>query len=192
MYTLNVTRLRPAAGSYADRIAGNSPQKPARPGRPRDAIAQKPRIQPSLGASVWASGSHVWNGNIGTLMAKPMKRPAKISDAVAVGSDAAAMVWRRAIMSNVWPPLKYRARKLRIISAEPNRVNRKNLIAAYCRLGPPQTPIMKYIGSSTSSKKTKNRMRSREAKVPFIPVASTRMRMRKALGLYGSGTWSHE
>src|SRR5437868_12100631 len=87
--------------------------------------------EPTVGASVWASGSQVWNGNIGTLMAKPMNRPAKISDAVAVGSEAAAIVWRRAIMSNVWPPLKYRARKLRIISAEPKRVNRKNLIEAY-------------------------------------------------------------
>ena len=43
-------RLRPAAGWYEDRIAGNSPQKPARPGRPSEAMAQKPRIQPSLGA----------------------------------------------------------------------------------------------------------------------------------------------
>src|SRR5260370_736830 len=27
-----------------------------------------------VGASTWASGSQVWNGNTGTLMAKPMKR----------------------------------------------------------------------------------------------------------------------
>ena len=39
----------PAAGLYADRIAGNSPQNPARPGRPSEAIAQKPRIQPRCG-----------------------------------------------------------------------------------------------------------------------------------------------
>src|SRR5204862_406389 len=38
--------------------------------------------EPTVGASVWASGSQVWNGNIGTLMAKPMNSPAKISDAV--------------------------------------------------------------------------------------------------------------
>ena len=37
------------AGSYDDRMAGNSPQKPARPGRPSDAMAQNPRIHPSLG-----------------------------------------------------------------------------------------------------------------------------------------------
>ncbi len=42
---------RPKLGLYADRIAGNSPQNPARPGRPRLAMAQKPRIQPSRG--IW-------------------------------------------------------------------------------------------------------------------------------------------
>ena len=44
---------QPEAGLYAPRIAGNSPQNPARPGRPSDAIAQKPRIQPSFG--IWMS-----------------------------------------------------------------------------------------------------------------------------------------
>src|SRR3972149_2044314 len=29
---------------------------------------------PAVGASVWASGSHVWKGNIGTLMAKERKK----------------------------------------------------------------------------------------------------------------------
>ena len=52
--TMNVrnrlVRRDPAPGWYADRTAGNSPQKPARPGRPSDAMAQKPRIQPIFGA----------------------------------------------------------------------------------------------------------------------------------------------
>ena len=39
-----------------------------------------------MGAWVWASGSHVWNGNIGTLTAKPMNMPAKIHTAVFVAS----------------------------------------------------------------------------------------------------------
>ena len=30
--------------------------------------------EPAVGASTWASGSQVWNGNIGTLIAKPMKK----------------------------------------------------------------------------------------------------------------------
>jgi len=29
--------------------------------------------EPAVGASVWASGSQVWNGNIGTLIAKARK-----------------------------------------------------------------------------------------------------------------------
>ncbi len=65
-------------------------------------------------------------------------------------------------------------------------------MAAYWRLGPPQTPIMKYIGNSTSSKKTKNKIRSWAANVPFIPVSSTSSRIRNAFGLCGSGKWSHE
>ncbi len=94
-------------------------------------------------------------------------------------------------MSKVVPPaLKYRARKLRIINAEPNRVKRKNLMEAYWRRSPPQRPIMKYMGSRTSSKKTKNRIRSSATKVPFIPTSRISMRIRKPLGSCGSGKWS--
>ena len=48
-------------------------------------------------------------------------------------------------------------------------MNRKNLIDAYSRFGPPHTPIMKNIGSSTISKKMKKRMRSWATNVPFMP-----------------------
>ena len=44
-------RSAASSGLYAERIAGNSPQNPASPGRPRLAIAQKPRIHPSRG--IW-------------------------------------------------------------------------------------------------------------------------------------------
>ena len=79
-----------------------------------------------------------------------------------------------------------------IISAEPNSVKRKNLIEAYWRCSPPHTPIMKYIGSRTTSKKTKNRMRSWATNVPIMPVSRMRIRMRNAFGLCGSGKWFHE
>ena len=42
--------------------------------------------EPCVGAWVWASGSQVWNGNIGTLTAKPMNMPAKIQTAVFVAT----------------------------------------------------------------------------------------------------------
>src|SRR5205823_13099268 len=99
--------------------------------------------EPTVGASVWASGSQVWNGNIGTLMAKPMNRPPKIHSCVLRAIDEP--FWIRVGMSKVCPPLKYRARKLRIIKAEPKSVKRKNLIDAYCRLGPPHTPDRKSV-----------------------------------------------
>ena len=44
------SRQTAGRGLNADSTAGNSPQKPARPGSPSDAIAQKPRIQPIFGA----------------------------------------------------------------------------------------------------------------------------------------------
>jgi hypothetical protein len=73
-----------------------------------------------VGASVWASGSQVWNGNMGTLMAKPMNRPAKIRIWVLRAMPPPLAI--SSGMSKVCPPRKKRARKLRIIRAEPNRV----------------------------------------------------------------------
>ena len=78
------------------------------------------------------------------------------------------------------------------ISADPNIVYRKNFSDAYCRCSPPHTPIMKYIGSSTTSKNTKNRIRSWAMNVPAMPVCKTSIKMKKAFGLPGSGTWFHE
>ena len=87
---------------------------------------------------------------------------------------------------------KNNARKLSSIIAEPNSVNRKNLIDAYSRFGPPHTPIMKNIGSRTISKNTKKRMRSCAVNVPFMPTSSSSTRARKPFGLCGSGKWFHE
>ena len=65
----------------------------------------------------------------------------------------------------------------------------KNLIDAYLRSGPPHTPMRKYIGSSTISKKTKKRMRSSARNVPIMPISSTSIRTKNALTLPGSGMW---
>ena len=46
--------------------------------------------EPTVGAWVWASGSQVWNGKMGTLMPKPMNMPVKIhSPAVELTAVAA-------------------------------------------------------------------------------------------------------
>ena len=49
-------------------------------------------IEPAVGASTCASGSQVWNGNIGTLMAKPKKKPRKIQNC-SVGGMRCPISW---------------------------------------------------------------------------------------------------
>src|ERR1035441_4023514 len=55
--------------------------------------------EPAVGASTCASGSQVWNGNIGTLIAKPMKKAQK-SQSCRSGGIEEAIVWKWT-MSNV-------------------------------------------------------------------------------------------
>src|SRR5262249_27943666 len=58
-------------------------------------------------------------------------------------------------------------------NAAPAIVNRKNLIAAYTRLPPPQPPMIRYIGTSTASKNKKNNSRSSARNVPSTAVSRT-------------------
>ena len=97
------------------------------------------------------------------------------------------------MMSKVPSPgaRKNMPRKPSSMKIEPNSVKRKNLIAAYCRFAPPQIAIRKYMGTSTSSQKTKNRMRSNEMKVPAIPVSSSSISARNGLVRPGSGRNRH-
>src|SRR5215831_14392141 len=53
---------------------------------------------PAVGASVWASGSQVWKGNIGTLMANPRKNARKTHHCRLNGT---ASFWN-CVMSNVY------------------------------------------------------------------------------------------
>src|SRR5947207_10912988 len=46
--------------------------------------------EPAVGAWTWASGSHVWNGNIGTLIANARKNARK------------AKIWRFGSNPNAW------------------------------------------------------------------------------------------
>ena len=49
-------------------------------------------------------------------------------------------------------------------------------MAAYSLRGPPQMPIRKYIGSSITSQKTKNRKKSRATNTPMVPTCSSSSR----------------
>ncbi len=124
------------------------------------------------------------------MIAKPRKSPAKIRFWVTRTMSPPPF----SVSSGIWnvPSRKNRARNPNNISADPNKVKRKNLIDAYSRFGPPQTPIMKNIGSRTTSKKMKKRIRSSATNVPFIPTSRSRISARKAFGLCGSGKWFHE
>src|SRR5215471_6809450 len=58
--------------------------------------------EPAVGASVCASGNHVWNGNIGTLIANPRKNARKIHHCMLNGTDS---LWN-AVTSNVYTPVR--------------------------------------------------------------------------------------
>src|SRR4029450_6848480 len=95
--------------------------------------------EPAVGASTWASGSQVWNGNIGPLMAKARKnaRNAPTWRAGAKPPAGSAANRRSASKSNApfqdpvaawWANAG--ARGGASISSEPTRVYRTNLIVA--------------------------------------------------------------
>src|SRR3974390_550261 len=54
--------------------------------------------EPAVGASTCASGSQVWNGNIGTLMANPRKK-AKNSQTAYLNSMSGAVVYSAGILN---------------------------------------------------------------------------------------------
>ena len=77
--------------------------------------------EPCVGAWVWASGSQVWNGNIGTLTAKPTNIPAKIQICMVrprCGPNSTRSSSEK-LSAPVWANS---ARKATSISAEPNIV----------------------------------------------------------------------
>ena len=62
--------------------------------------------------------------------------------------------WVSRRMSNVCPPWKYKTRIAIKSRTLPTSVYRKNFTAAYSRFGPPQTPMIRYIGISMISQNT--------------------------------------
>ena len=86
--------------------------------------------EPTVGAWVCASGSQVWKGNIGTLMANPRNMPPKIRSAVV---RVRLLLWairysiEKPLGAEEPPVLKKRAMNPSSMKAEPNSVNRKNL-----------------------------------------------------------------
>ena len=104
------------------------------------------------GAAPPASGSQVWNGKNGALIANAMKKP-RNSQREVFGS-----IWlteaTRLVKSNVCPPTTQRPITEASMNRPPTSEYRKNLTAAYWRRAPPNEPMMKYIGISMISKNT--------------------------------------
>src|ERR687891_1170725 len=148
--------------------------------------------EPIVGASVWASGSHVWNGHIGTLTANPSPTaPNTTSWNPCEKPPCCAYRWSSTMSNVLGSAVKNMARKPSSMNTEPNKVYRKNLIAAYSRLALPQIPIRKYMGTRTSSQNTKNRIKSNAMNVPAMPVSSTSINARNPFALPGLGTNRH-
>src|ERR1700722_9184738 len=103
--------------------------------------------EPSVGASTCASGSQVCTGHIGTLTENEANSAKNSQPCMATGKCVSINT-----DMSVVPACSHMAISASSISTEPVNVNRKNFTAAYTRRGPPQTPMMRYIGISTPSK----------------------------------------
>ena len=92
--------------------------------------------EPTVGAAVWASGSQVWNGHMGTFTANPRNmapntRKAKVPLPKALSAPRAISVGMSKVLSGrKSPERKWSARKPSSMKADPNRVKMKNLMAA--------------------------------------------------------------
>src|SRR5437667_12795011 len=100
--------------------------------------------EPAVGASVCASGSQVWNGNIGTLMANAKKKPQKSQPFT--GSEKCCPAARRVGTSKVrvapgaTGAYKYSARIASSMPTDPARVYRQKLVVPYNRRSLPAAP----------------------------------------------------
>ena len=89
--------------------------------------------EPAVGACVWASGSHVWSGKIGTFTAKAMANAKNSQRAVVTGNSARSAMTVRSNVSSPTPCSRARkavAMTPTSMNAEPSIVNRKNFRAA--------------------------------------------------------------
>jgi hypothetical protein len=96
-----------------------------------------------------APGNQVWTGHIGTFTANARKNAINSNTWGVMPIFVVCHVARSKV-----PVCVYRYSNATNISSEPISVYRKNLNAAYTRLGPPHTPMMMYIGISVASKNT--------------------------------------
>src|SRR5689334_9551542 len=86
---------------FDDAFGSSGSEKRMNPYVPIFSITPARITDPAVGASVCASGSHVWNGNIGTFTANPTKKARKIHHWRLYGMFSC---WN-AVMSNEYTPV---------------------------------------------------------------------------------------
>ena len=141
---------KPSGAKYRD-ASGNSGRQYRRiPNVPTLSSTPTSNAAAPAGAAPPASGSQVWNGKNGALMANARKKPRNSQRSVVVEKSAATSLFQ----SNVCPPSTQRPTTDASMNSPPTSEYRKNFTAAYCLRAPPYEPMRKYIGTSMTSKNT--------------------------------------
>src|SRR4029077_4686621 len=105
-----------------------------------------------MGAALYASGSQLWKGNSGVLMAKASAKTKKRPNWSEGEGASVASCDRSKVF---WPVTMYSPMMPTSISSEPANVYRTNFSAAEPARGPsPYSQSKKYAGMSMASQKT--------------------------------------
>ena len=107
-------------------------------------------IDPTVGASTWASGNHIWKGNIGIFIHRAMNKKSQINFSLdcTVSESTIALISN---IKNCWSKIIILNKK----KIDPINVYKKNMYTACTlRWRDPHIPIIKNIGISVASKQT--------------------------------------
>ena len=129
-----------------------------------------------MGASVWASGSQVCNGQVGSFTAKATKKSQKSqASGSSVAAETSTAPGPKSSMMLKVPTSGVRntATMATSMKALPRMVKIRNFIAEYSFRPLPQMEISMYIGMSSSSQNRKNSNRSREVNTPITAAWSS-------------------
>src|SRR3989304_1286232 len=131
-YTIPISAITEIASAKYREASGNSDRlNLIRPYAPIFSSTAARITEPAVGASVWASGSHVWSGNSGTFTPNATRNARNSHRAVVVPIPR----FTSSRTSKVGPPgsdpdFAYRTRIATSRNAEPNIVYRKNFTVA--------------------------------------------------------------
>src|SRR5882762_2338711 len=85
--TIESPIIHPRTRESITTLGKNGSEKRTKPYVPIFSRTPARMTEPAVGASVWASGSHVWRGNIGTLIANDNEKARNSQWAVVAAND---------------------------------------------------------------------------------------------------------